>query len=86
LCSYSASIVPALVLALHRAAPSMQEAHVSQMTLFVLHQAFPAAERARRTGWLAGHIASLMPARMSQVLTGQAVKKPAIMPICIKNQ
>src|SRR5260370_37274304 len=31
-------------------------------------------------------MASLIPARISQVLTGQAVKNPAIMPICIKNQ
>jgi hypothetical protein len=30
-------------------------------------------------------MASLMPRRISQVLTGQAVKKPMIIPICIKN-
>jgi hypothetical protein len=33
-----------------------------------------------------GYMASLIPARMSQVLTGQEVKKPAIMPICMRNQ
>ncbi len=32
------------------------------------------------------YIASLMPRRMSQVLTGQAVKNPAIMPSCMRNQ
>jgi hypothetical protein len=31
-------------------------------------------------------MASLMPARISQVLTGQAVKNPAIIPICMRNQ
>jgi hypothetical protein len=32
------------------------------------------------------YIASLIPARISQALTGQAVKNPAIIPVCIKNQ
>lgn len=35
---------------------------------------------------VARHMASLMPARISQALTGQAVKNPAIIPACIKNQ
>jgi hypothetical protein len=30
-------------------------------------------------------MASLLPARISQLLTGQAVKKPATMPTCMRN-
>lgn len=33
-----------------------------------------------------GYMASLIPRRISQALTGQAVKNPMTMPICIKNQ
>ena len=32
------------------------------------------------------HMASLLPVRMSHASTGQAVKEPAIMPICMRNQ
>jgi hypothetical protein len=32
------------------------------------------------------HIASLMPCRISHTLTGYAVMKPRIIPICIRNQ
>jgi S1-C subfamily serine protease len=39
-----------------------------------------------RRGGNHGHIASLMPTRISQALTGQEVKNPAIMPICMRNQ
>ena len=35
---------------------------------------------------IAAYMASLMPARISRVLTGQAVTNPATMPICIPNQ
>ena len=37
-------------------------------------------------GPVPGYMASLMPTRMSQLLTGQEVKNPTIMPICMKNQ
>jgi hypothetical protein len=40
----------------------------------------------RRPQWVRLYMASLMPARMSQLLTGQDVKNPAIMPACMRNQ
>ena len=62
---------------------------IAHASFLLLTPALPAARprcepRVRRvTG---RYIFSLSPRLMSQAFTGQAVKKPTIMPICIMNQ
>ena len=55
------------------------------------HVTSPATQGAHRPGGGppaagAGHIASLMPRRMSQTFVGHAVANPIAIPTCIRNQ